>query len=68
MCDKNISELDFENKEGKSIVSIENFAYRVIMEINGAKYLYNALLIGAIDVVSQKYQIVCKVIKSYLIL
>lgn len=57
---KDIAKLDFENSEDKEIVSIERFGFKVMQELNGAPYLYNDLLIGAIDAVSHKYQIKCK--------
>lgn len=67
MCDKyisrryeNLSEMDFEEPEEKQIVSIEHFCLKVIKTVNGVRYLYNNLLIGAIDAVSHKYQIKCK--------
>lgn len=59
-CYENLSEIDFENSENKTTVSIENFCIKVIKAVNGMKYLYNDILIGAIDNVSHKYQIKCK--------
>ncbi len=55
-----IDEIDFEEPEDKKIVPIEIFTFRVLQEINGVKYFYNNILIGAIDAVSHKYQIKCK--------
>jgi len=57
---ENISEIDFEDPENKTTVSIENFCIKVIKAVNGMKYFYNDILIGAIDDVSHKYQIKCK--------
>lgn len=57
---ENLSEIDFEDPENKMIVSIENFCIKVIKAVNGMKYFYNDILIGAIDAVSYKYQIKCK--------
>lgn len=55
-----IDEMNFEESEDKKIVPIEFFAFKVIQEINGVKYLYNNHLTGAMDAVSHKYQIKCK--------
>lgn len=59
-CYKNLSTMNFEDFENKKIVSIEHFCLEVIKEVNGARYLYNNILIGVIDAVSHKYQIKCK--------
>ena len=59
-CYKNLSEINFEDFENKQIVSIEHFCYEVIKAVNGIRYLYNDILIGAIDTVSHKKQIKCK--------
>ncbi len=56
----NISEIDFENSENKNIVSIEHFCVKVLQNMQGTKYFYNDILIGAIDYVSHKYQIKCE--------
>lgn len=55
---RNISE--FEDSENKKYVSIEDFCLKVLHGVNGMKYFYNDILIGAIDAVSHKYQIKCK--------
>ena len=57
---RNISEIDFENPENKKIVSMEHFCCKVLQDMQGVKYFYNDILIGAIDEVSHKYQIKCK--------
>lgn len=57
---ENISEIDFEDAEDKRIVSMEHFCCKVLQEVQGIKYFYNDILIGAIDEVSHKYQIKCK--------
>ena len=57
---KNLLEIDFEDSENKTTVSIEIFCTKVIKSVNGMKYFYNDILIGAIDSVSHKYQIKCK--------
>ena len=44
----------------KKIVPIEYFCVNFLQEIQGVKYLYNDILIGAIDAVSHKEQIKCK--------
>lgn len=59
-CYKNLSEMIFEDFENKQIVSIEYFCLEVIKAINGMKYFYNDILIGAIDAVSHKKQIRCE--------
>lgn len=59
-CYDNLLEIDFEESENKKIVPIELFCYEVIKMINGVKYIYNELLIGAIDAVSHKKQIKCE--------
>lgn len=59
-CYENLSEIGFEDSENKKIVSIEYFCLEVIKAVNGAKYFYNDILIGAIDAVSHKKQIKCK--------
>lgn len=59
-CYKNLSEMNFENSENKKIVSIEYFCLEVIKAVNGMKYFYNDILIGAIDSVSHKKQIKCE--------
>lgn len=56
---KNLDKLDYENKENKKIVDKEYFLYLIVKETNGIKYLYNDTLIGAIDMVSCKYKIIC---------
>lgn len=56
---ENISEMDFEYSENKNIISIESFCIQVIKAMNGIKHFNNDILIGAIDRVSQKYQIKC---------
>ena len=48
-CYENLSEIDFEDSENKKIVSIEYFCLEVIKGVNGMKYFYNDILIGAID-------------------
>lgn len=59
-CYDNLSEMDFEESESKKIVSIEHFCYEVIKMVNGVKYLYNDMLIGAVDAVFHKRKIKCK--------
>ena len=59
-CYKNLSEMNFEDSENKQIVPIEHFCYEVIKMIDGVKYFYNDMLIGAIDAVSHKRKIKCK--------
>lgn len=59
-CYENLSELNFEDSDNKKIVSIEYFTLEVIKAVNGLKYFYNDILIGAIDAVSHKKQIKCK--------
>ncbi len=59
-CYENLSEIDFEDSENKKIVSIEYFCLEVIKGVNGMKYFYNDILIGAIDALSYKRQIKCK--------
>lgn len=59
-CYENLAEISFEDPENKKIVSIEYFCFEVIKAINGMKYFYNDILIGAIDAVSHKKQIKCK--------
>jgi hypothetical protein len=59
-CYKNLSEMNFEDSENKQIVPIEYFCYEVIKMIDGVKYFYNDMLIGAIDAVSHKRKIKCK--------
>lgn len=57
---ENISEMDFEESDSKNIISIESFCMQVIKAVNGIKHFSNDILIGAIDRVSQKYQIKCR--------
>lgn len=57
---RNISEINFEDSENKRIVSIEYFCFEVIKMVNGMKYFFNDILIGAIDAVSDTHQIKCK--------
>lgn len=59
-CYENLPEINFEDSENKQIVSIEHFCLEVIKAVNGMKYFYNDILIGAIDAVSYKKQIKCK--------
>lgn len=59
-CYENLSKINFENSDTKKLVSIEYFCLEVIKAINGMKYFYNDILIGAIDAVSHKKQIKCK--------
>ena len=59
-CYKNLEEINFEDFENKSIVSIEYFCLKVIKSVNGTKYFYDDILIGGIDAVSHKYGIKCK--------
>ncbi len=54
------SEIDYEDSANKDIVPIERFCIKVLQDINRVSYLYNDILIGAIDAVSHKYQIKCK--------
>ena len=56
---KNLDKLDYENKEKKRTVEKEYFLYLVAKESNGIKYLYNDTVIGAIDMISCKYKIIC---------
>ena len=58
-CYEELSNINFENSGNKKVVPIELFCIRVLQEINGVKYLYNNMLIGAMDAVSHKYQIKC---------
>lgn len=57
---EDLSEIDFEDSENKTTISIESFCIKVIKTVNGMKYFYNDILIGAIDAVSHKHQIKCK--------
>ncbi len=57
---ENLSELDYEDSANKDIVPIERFCIKVLQDINGVSYLYNDILIGAIDEISHVYQIKCK--------
>lgn len=59
-CYKNLPEINFEDPENKQIVPIEFFCCEVIKEMNGTKYFYNEILIGAIDAVSHKKRIKCE--------
>lgn len=56
---ENISEMDFEDTENKNVISLESFCIQVIKAVMGIKHFDNDILIGAIDRVSQKYQIKC---------
>lgn len=56
----NLSDIDYENPATKEIVSIEEFCIKVLYMMDGVKYFYNDMLIGAIDAVSHKYKIKCK--------
>lgn len=56
---ENISEIDFEDAESKNTISIESFCMQVVKAVMGIKHFSNDILIGAIDRVSQGYQVKC---------
>ena len=50
---------NIQDIKDKQNVDKEDFAFKVLEEINGTKYMYLSLLYGAIEYVSHKYQIFC---------
>lgn len=56
---KNLDILTFEDAKDKEIADKDYFVFEVICELTGKKHLYKDNIIGAIDRVSRKYQIIC---------